>query len=205
MAELRAACSAAVGRSSTTAERVVVARSPGQRGQPGPRGHGAAGSPGRAAPARRAPLQAPARAAVDGCVAARGRASPTDALLVMADGSARRGEKAPGHLHPDAIAFDDAIDAGPARRRRRDAGRARPRAGDGAVVRGRAGLPRPGRGRARPRGPRRGDATPTRRTASPGGSPAGTSGPCRPASRCLELLLVGRGPAAPVFRPWFVA
>ena len=36
-------------------------------------------------------------------------ASPT-ALIVMADGSACRGEKAPGHLHPDAIPFDDAID-----------------------------------------------------------------------------------------------
>ncbi len=32
------------------------------------------------------------------------------ALLVMADGSACRGEKAPGHLHPDALAFDDAIE-----------------------------------------------------------------------------------------------
>jgi hypothetical protein len=31
-------------------------------------------------------------------------------LVVMADGSACRGEKAPGHLHPDAIPFDDAID-----------------------------------------------------------------------------------------------
>jgi hypothetical protein len=32
-------------------------------------------------------------------------------LVVMADGSARRGEKAPGHLHPDAIAFDDRVEA----------------------------------------------------------------------------------------------
>jgi hypothetical protein len=32
------------------------------------------------------------------------------ALVVMADGSACRGEKAPGHLHPDAIPFDDAIE-----------------------------------------------------------------------------------------------
>jgi hypothetical protein len=32
-------------------------------------------------------------------------------LLVMADGSARRSEKAPGHLHPDAIAFDDRIES----------------------------------------------------------------------------------------------
>ena len=28
----------------------------------------------------------------------------------MADGSARRTEKAPGHLHPDAEEFDDAIE-----------------------------------------------------------------------------------------------
>lgn len=32
-------------------------------------------------------------------------------LIVMADGSARRGEKAPGHLHPDATAFDDQIES----------------------------------------------------------------------------------------------
>ncbi len=32
-------------------------------------------------------------------------------LLVMADGSARRGEKAPGHLHPEAVAFDDDVEA----------------------------------------------------------------------------------------------
>jgi hypothetical protein len=35
---------------------------------------------------------------------------PATTLLVMADGSARRTEKAPGHLHPDAVAFDDAIE-----------------------------------------------------------------------------------------------
>ena len=35
---------------------------------------------------------------------------PVTTLVVMADGSARRGEKAPGHLHPDAVRFDDAID-----------------------------------------------------------------------------------------------
>ena len=28
----------------------------------------------------------------------------------MADGSARRTEKAPGHLHPDAVAFDDTLE-----------------------------------------------------------------------------------------------
>jgi hypothetical protein len=36
--------------------------------------------------------------------------SRSTAVIVMADGSASRGEKAPGHLHPDAIAFDDAIE-----------------------------------------------------------------------------------------------
>ena len=35
-------------------------------------------------------------------------AEPTT-LLVMADGSASRGEKAPGHLHPEAIGFDEVI------------------------------------------------------------------------------------------------
>jgi hypothetical protein len=37
-------------------------------------------------------------------------AEPTT-LLVMADGSARRSEKAPGHLHPDATAFDNQIES----------------------------------------------------------------------------------------------
>jgi hypothetical protein len=32
-------------------------------------------------------------------------------LVVMADGSARRGEKAPGHLHPDAVSFDERIES----------------------------------------------------------------------------------------------
>ena len=36
--------------------------------------------------------------------------SRSTAVIVMADGSACRGEKAPGHLHPDAIPFDDAIE-----------------------------------------------------------------------------------------------
>jgi len=35
---------------------------------------------------------------------------PATTLLVMADGSARRGEKAPGHVHPDAVRFDEAIE-----------------------------------------------------------------------------------------------
>jgi hypothetical protein len=32
-------------------------------------------------------------------------------LLVMADGSARRDEQSPGHFHPDAVAFDDSVEA----------------------------------------------------------------------------------------------
>ncbi len=40
----------------------------------------------------------------------RARAEPMT-LVVMADGSASRGEKAPGHLHPEAVAFDEAVDA----------------------------------------------------------------------------------------------
>lgn len=38
-------------------------------------------------------------------------AEPT-LLLVMADGSARRHDKAPGHSHPGALAFDDRVEAG---------------------------------------------------------------------------------------------
>lgn len=36
---------------------------------------------------------------------------PGDTLLVVADGSARRGEKAPGHLDERAFGFDDAVEA----------------------------------------------------------------------------------------------
>lgn len=32
-----------------------------------------------------------------------------DAVLVIGDGSASRSEKAPGHLHPEAAAFDDLV------------------------------------------------------------------------------------------------
>lgn len=40
-------------------------------------------------------------------------ALPTDlgVLVLVADGTARRHEKAPGHLHPDAVATDEAIEA----------------------------------------------------------------------------------------------
>lgn len=52
-----------------------------------------------------------ARVAGTGAGAAlRGTTEPT-ALVVVADGSARRGEKAPGHVHPGAEAFDDRVEA----------------------------------------------------------------------------------------------
>lgn len=38
------------------------------------------------------------------------RTEPTT-LVVMADGSARRGERAPGHLHPDAVSFDERVES----------------------------------------------------------------------------------------------
>ena len=54
-------------------------------------------------------------------------------LLVMADGSARRTEKAPGHLHPDALPFDDGIETalrtGDARRSRPSTSTGRPSCG----------------------------------------------------------------------------
>jgi hypothetical protein len=37
-------------------------------------------------------------------------ALPATTLLVMADGSARRSEKAPGHLHPASVPYDEAIE-----------------------------------------------------------------------------------------------
>ncbi len=51
----------------------------------------------------------PLTALPDAAERLRGGAQPTT-LLVMADGSARRGEKAPGHLHPGAAAFDERIE-----------------------------------------------------------------------------------------------
>lgn len=40
----------------------------------------------------------------------RARNGGPTALVVIADGSASRSEKAPGHLHPDAVPFDDFIE-----------------------------------------------------------------------------------------------
>ena len=91
----------------------------------------------------------------------------------MADGSARRGEKAPGHLHPDAVSFDERIEAALRAGDTEALSALDPEVGEelwcegvpgfrvlGEVARGRGIVPT--------------SATPTRRTAWPGGSPAGT-------------------------------
>jgi hypothetical protein len=107
VAELRAACSAAVAK-LPEGERVVVLAAPvteanAARGVTEPLGHRVA----RHFLAGRGfePLLALPYAA-----AALLELTEPTTLLVMADGSARRGERAPGHLHPDAVAFDDAIE-----------------------------------------------------------------------------------------------
>jgi hypothetical protein len=112
VADLRAACAAAVGKLLADApERIVVAAAPvGElnlmRGVTEPAGHRVARHLFGDTPFE-AQVALPYTAA--SLLEHADRTGPT-ALVVMADGSARRGEKAPGHFHPDAIAFDDVID-----------------------------------------------------------------------------------------------
>ena len=109
--ELRAACAAAIGgllseqprpdrRGGSTRERcrTVLVVSPSRSVTASP---GTCWGRGASRPRSRCPYTAAALLEID---------EPTT-LVVMADGSASRGEKAPGHLHPDAVAFDDRIDA----------------------------------------------------------------------------------------------
>jgi hypothetical protein len=105
--ELRAACAGAVA--ALPQDPVVVLASPvtganEARGVTEPLGHRVAAHvlAGRGFEPR---LALPHAATV-----LLGLTEPTT-LVVMADGSARRGEKAPGHLHPDALAFDDSVEA----------------------------------------------------------------------------------------------
>ena len=108
VAELRTACSTAVA-SLPDDDRIVVLSAPVNeanvaRGVTEPLGHRVARHllDGRAfEPQLSLPYAAAALLEVT---------APTT-LLVMADGSARRGDKAPGHLHPEAMSFDDAIEA----------------------------------------------------------------------------------------------
>ena len=108
--ELRAACAAAIGRLlSDRPDRIVVVASPVSaqnrvRGVTEPLGH-------RVARHLLGARAFEAQIAVPYAAAALLEVVEPTTLVVMADGSASRGEKAPGHLHPDAVAFDDRIDA----------------------------------------------------------------------------------------------
>lgn len=111
VAELRAACVAAVER--LPQGPVVVLASPvgpadAGRGITVPLGH-------RVAAQLLGDRSFEPQLALPGVAAAvlelATETSPPTTLLVMADGSARRGEKAPGHLHPDSVAFDDRVES----------------------------------------------------------------------------------------------
>ena len=94
---------------------------PGRTAEPGHRRVAARAAAGAGRDAGRRPIAADA--APDECAAARPRrlAAPPDrvALLVMGDGSACRGPKAPGYDDPRAEAFDARRGRRPGRRRRR--------------------------------------------------------------------------------------
>lgn len=108
VADLRRACGVAV---STLPEehRVVVLAAPvseasAARGITAPLGH-------RVAASLLGHLTFEPLLALPAVVADLRQARASTTLVVMADGSARRGEKAPGHLHPDAVSFDERIEA----------------------------------------------------------------------------------------------
>jgi len=113
VAELRAACQAALAQ---VGEPVVVLAAPTSgenfaRGITEPLGHRIARQlmgERPFMPELALPWTAASLVERDGLPG--GGSLPATTLVVMADGSARRGEKAPGHLHPDAVRFDDAID-----------------------------------------------------------------------------------------------
>jgi hypothetical protein len=108
--ELRAACAAAIGRMlSEHPGRIVVVAAPVSaanraRGVVEPLGH-------RVARHLLGTRSFEAQVALPYTAAALLETVEPTTLVVMADGSASRGEKAPGHLHPEALAFDDRIDA----------------------------------------------------------------------------------------------
>lgn len=125
LAGSRTAClSALQAVLASTPDLVVVVTS----GEPAewpaqPADFGRLGLPGRPADARPAALQvgrwlldqvgwtgATRFATVDGCEPVAGGAERV-AVLALADGSARRSAAAPGHLHPDAEAYDTALAA----------------------------------------------------------------------------------------------
>ncbi|MCW2807858.1 MAG: hypothetical protein JWQ93_1813 [Marmoricola sp.] len=108
VAELRRACAVAV--STLPEERpVVVLAAPlsqanAARGVTEPLGHRVAATLLGGTPFE-------PRLALPCAAAALLEVSEPTTLVVMADGSARRDERAPGHLHPDAVPFDERIEA----------------------------------------------------------------------------------------------
>jgi len=108
VAELRAACQLAVAALPKHQPVIVLAapvsKANADRGITEPLGH-------RVARALLGEVEFEPQLALPYAAAALLELEDPATLLVMADGSARRGEKAPGHLHPDAIAFDDRIDS----------------------------------------------------------------------------------------------
>ena len=110
--ELRTACAAAIGRLLAEGPaRIVVVAAPVSelnrtRGVTEPLGHRVARHLlGRTPFEAQVALPYTAAALIE-----QAQESGPTTLVVMADGSACRGEQAPGHLHPEAIPFDDAID-----------------------------------------------------------------------------------------------
>ena len=116
MSELRAACHEAVAALPQQQPVIVLAapvsKANADRGITEPLGH-------RVARSLLGDVEFEPQLALPYAAAALLELADPATLLVMADGSACRGEKAPGHLHPDAIAFDDRHRVSAALRRRR--------------------------------------------------------------------------------------
>jgi hypothetical protein len=108
VAELRVACQQAVKALPTQQPVIVLAnpvsRANAERGVTEPLGH-------RVARSLLGELEFEPQLALPYAAAALLELTDPTTLLVLADGSARRSEKAPGHLHPEAIAFDDRIES----------------------------------------------------------------------------------------------
>ena len=108
VAELRAACNKAVAALPQQQPVIVLAaavsKANADRGITEPLGH-------RVARSLLGEVEFEPQLALPYAAAALLELADPTTLLVMADGSACRGERAPGHLHPEAIAFDDRIES----------------------------------------------------------------------------------------------
>ncbi|MEO7351449.1 MAG: hypothetical protein ABIR34_11500 [Marmoricola sp.] len=107
VADLREACTTAVSTLPAGHPIVVLATPPSEanaaRGVTEPMGH-------RVAAQLLGDTSFEPQLALPYAAAALLERSDPTTLMVMADGTARRGEKAPGHLHPDALTFDERIE-----------------------------------------------------------------------------------------------